>query len=773
MKHSLLVLLLFLFCAEFSAQVIFLEDFQNGIPGTFTLVNADAKTPAAQVAFVTDAWVTAEYNSSTKDSAAVSTSWYAPPATADDWLITPAINLSGNATLSWKAFASDPDFRDGYEVRVSTTGNATGNFTTILFSTGAEQTNPIIRSVDLTPYSGQVVHLAFRNNSFNKNLLFIDDIKVELKPQFDLAIQSSVRPTDYSLVPRSQQKTFTPSATVLNDGINTLANSKVFAAVFKGNQLLRMDSANIASLGSGLVSTVNFTPFTTNDTGTYSLLYFTKTTQPDGKPENDSALFNFIVTDSLYARDNGIVTSSVSIGASTGEFGHVFELVNPSRVKSATVFLNNPNIGSVTKFRLYQFGTTPGSLMDSTIAYTTTSADSVNGKSLTLNFIGAAKLNAGKYLLAIVEQGNKSLSVGTTEELYTPKSNWYRYFGNPFFRWASGEEYDSLSSSQSYTKVFALRLNLEDACKLQPSFGFVAKPTCTNTGSVTVNYSSENKPPFQYLWETNQSSAGISNLTPGVYTVTVSDAFGCKFAASDTVKNVPITLAIQVKDVSCKGGANGTATANPTGGNGSYTYIWNTVPQQVGKTAVGLKQGVYTVTVTDGSCVSTSIAPVLEPTTALVVNTQRNNPSSSSATDGSITALASGGQSPYLYVWGDSSVQQTLANISAGKYCVTVTDSRECTIEKCDTIGVGVHIQQVEPLALKVYPQPASSFLQLTTDAYSYDVALLDLNGKTVAKYEALNFNSKLELPMLASGIYVLQLSSNHHSIRKKVVIEQ
>jgi len=773
MKGTWCIFLVLLFCAFTAhAQVIFYEDFQQGIPNSFTLINGDAKTPAAQVAFVNNAWVADEYNSITKDSAAVSTSWYTVAATADDWMITPAITLSGNSTLSWEAFASDPDFRDGYEVRISTTGNAVGNFTTVLFSTGAEQTSPIVRYANLNPYSGQTVYLAFRNNSFNKNLLFIDDIKVELKPPFDLGVDISARPTPYTLIPRSQQKTFTPSVTVINEGSNTLSSAKVFAAIYKNNQLVKLDSNNVNSLATGLVSTLSFTPYTTTDSGLYQLVYFTQIPQQDGNSLNDTMKYNFWVTDSLYARDNGIVTGTTSIGASSGEFGHTFEIVNPSRIKAATVYLNNPSVGSVTKFRLYSFSNAPGTIVDSTVSYVTTLADSLNGKTLALNFIGNTKLSAGKYLLTIVEQGVKKLNVGTTDAVYSQRVNWYRFSGNPFFRWASGEEYDSLSASNAYTKVLAMRLNLENACSVQPNFGFVTKPTCTNKGSIAVNYTSDNVAPYQYKWSTNQTTAAINNLTPGAYIVTVTDGAGCKFVGKDTVKNVPITISMQVNDVSCKGGDNGFATANPNGGNGSYTYVWNTVPTQTGKIATGLRPGIYTVTVTDGSCVSSTIAPVVEPAASLVVTvTQRTNPSNTGANDGSITVTATGGESPYQYVWNDSVVSQTISNISTGKYCVSVTDNRQCEVEKCDTIGVGVSIKNIEAGMLKLYPQPASHSLLIETTLQHYAVGIFDIRGALLMRSDDESNTTSIDVASLPAGVYMLQLMHEDGMLQRRVIV--
>lgn len=757
-----------------SAQVIFYEDFQQGIPASFTLINGDNKTPAPQVSFVNNAWVAREWHAQLQDTAAVSTSWYSVPAQADDWMITPPIALTAKATLSWKAFAIDPDFRDGYEVRISTGGNNVSDFTTVLFSTGAEQTTITTRFADLQAYTGQTVYIAFRNNSFNKNLLFIDDIKVELKPPYDAGVLSSELPSRYTIIPRSQRTAFLPSAVVVNDGANSLSDVKVFCAVRKNGALQKLDSNSVSLLGSGLVSTFNFSAYTPTDTGLYELSYFTKIQQQDGNSLNDTAKHFLLINDTVYARDNGVVISSVSIGAASGEFGQLFNVVHPAKATSATVYLNKPAVGATLKFKLYVFGNSPQGLVDSTFSYTTTLSDSLNGKLLTLSFILKTKMQIGKYLLAIVEQGGKKLNVGTCDALQTPRTNWFRFNGNPFGRWASGDEYDSLIATQAYTKVLAMRLNIENACTILPDFGTVVLPTCTNTGSIATNYSSENPAPYVYQWSNNQTGKNISNLLPGVYSLTVTDNFGCKFSRTDTVKVVPINVSMSVKDVGCKGGNNGSATANPIGGNGSYSYVWSTVPIQTTKTATGLKQGVYTVTVTDGSCVSTAVAPVLEPATLMQVDVvARVNPSSSNASDGIITVNATNGQPPYQYVWNDSVVQPQLSGVSAGRYCVTVTDSRDCSIEKCDTIGFGVSIPFIKSESVKVFPVPASDYLFVESDnSFPLKAVLFDNAGRTILEKQ-LTVRDEIFVGNLIDGMYVLELESSASITRKRVIISR
>ena len=177
---KLLTLALILTTAIGQAQ-IFSEDFNAGIPATFTLTDVDGLTPNNPdftSAFVAMTGLTGQ-------DCAASTSWFVPTAgVADDWMVTPAIILPNTAapiSLQFDALGYEPNFQDGVEVYVSTTGATPADFTgTALYNSTAtgETTTWTTRSIDLTSYAGQTIYIAFRNNSNDKNILGIDNIVV-------------------------------------------------------------------------------------------------------------------------------------------------------------------------------------------------------------------------------------------------------------------------------------------------------------------------------------------------------------------------------------------------------------------------------------------------------------------------------------------------------------------------------------------------------------------------------------------------------------------
>ena len=62
--------------------------------------------------------------------------------------------------------------------------------------------------------------------------------------------------------------------------------------------------------------------------------------------------------------------------------------------------------------------------------------------------------------------------------------------------------------------------------------------------------------------------------------------------------------------------------------------------------------------------------------------------------EGSINA--SGGTSPYTYNWDNGATTPTINTLSAGDYCVTVTDASGCSVDECYTIDYNVNIELID-----------------------------------------------------------------------------
>lgn len=161
------------------------------------------------------------------------------------------------------------------------------------------------------------------------------------------------------------------------------------------------------------------------------------------------------------------------------------------------------------------------------------------------------------------------------------------------------------------------------------------------------------------------------------------NAAGCLSACS----NCNLTVSISKNNVSCNGGNNGSATANPSSGTPPYSYAWSNGAST--QTISGLTAGTYTVTVTDDdNCTDTESVTITQPA-AINLSTFVTDESFPGAQDGAIDLSVSGGTSPFTYVWSNGANTQDISGLAAGVYSVTVTDNNNCTATTSATVNSG------------------------------------------------------------------------------------
>lgn len=189
---------------------IYNEDFEAGIPVTYTIVDNDGLTPNAAVAEYTEAWILKTDPLDAMNSVVSSTSYFEPVGESERWLITPAITLgsTGNV-LFWDALSHDPSFPDGYRILVSRTDTQLTSFTDTLFFVFAELAdgwNTRSASLSQIGLDGETVHIAFINETDNGFKLYLDNIRVE--EQNPLSISESTNVT-MSIYPNPAQDVIT------------------------------------------------------------------------------------------------------------------------------------------------------------------------------------------------------------------------------------------------------------------------------------------------------------------------------------------------------------------------------------------------------------------------------------------------------------------------------------------------------------------------------------------------------------------------------------
>jgi len=178
---------------------------------------------------------------------------------------------------------------------------------------------------------------------------------------------------------------------------------------------------------------------------------------------------------------------------------------------------------------------------------------------------------------------------------------------------------------------------------------------------------------YEYLWNNGMTSASISGLPAGDYSVTVTDLVNQCTSACMTSIGVANNLNANIEAIQpdCQIDL-GSANAIVTGGSGSYSFAWSEGSSAA--TIVELGAGIYTLTVTDdiNSCtVESSVEIIDSENLSCIVSTA--DASCEEAT-GSATVIISGGSGNYMQEWSNGNEGANINNLYAGVYTVTVTD---------------------------------------------------------------------------------------------------
>ncbi len=193
-------------------------------------------------------------------------------------------------------------------------------------------------------------------------------------------------------------------------------------------------------------------------------------------------------------------------------------------------------------------------------------------------------------------------------------------------------------------------------------------------------------PPYTYEWSNDATTQDLSNLLEGgIYTVTLTDDNGCTFETEYEIEEIdPLEAALEITEVTCAGESTGQINTDIITGSAPYTYAWNN-----GETTdfiTDLSAAFYEVTITDNNDCTTVESFDLQDPPALMANYDQQNISCNGNEDGSLTALDLGGTGSLVFEWDNGSSSESIDNLSAGDYSVTITDDNNCTTSALFTI---------------------------------------------------------------------------------------
>jgi hypothetical protein len=199
-----------------------------------------------------------------------------------------------------------------------------------------------------------------------------------------------------------------------------------------------------------------------------------------------------------------------------------------------------------------------------------------------------------------------------------------------------------------------------------------------------------------------QASNKFTNLAAGSYTFTSKDVNGCTSTSTATIvapatltSSAAVTSNFAGSQVSCNGASDGQITITVTGGTGAREYSRNGgASWQASNIFDGLIAGAYTITTRDANgCTSTSSTSITQPTAVSVSASVTSNyggsqVSCNGASDGTITASASGGTGTKEFSKDGSNYQvsNVFNGLAAGAYTIYAKDVNGCVATTSVTI---------------------------------------------------------------------------------------
>jgi len=251
----------------------------------------------------------------------------------------------------------------------------------------------------------------------------------------------------------------------------------------------------------------------------------------------------------------------------------------------------------------------------------------------------------------------------------------------------------------SYTVIISDQNNCKDSATVtltQPmtltsAFANVKNVTCNNfnNGQATANGSGGTFP-YTYSWNTSpaQTTSTANNLSPGSYTIQITDAKGCTSTSNISITQPSSVITTASANVTICDGSSTNISASATGGNGGYFYDWNQgLSVQDNHTVSPTSSTTYIVTAYDslgcpGNPDSLRVTVIkLIPGSLYVFGNNRICPGTSSIVYATVRDTLQG---PFTYSWnhglGPGPGAFDISPTEPTTYIVTVTNSCGATV---------------------------------------------------------------------------------------------
>lgn len=270
MKKTLLFVMAAIISVAVNAQTIFSENFDGvavsnrigAIPEGWTTYG-DNLTNYYQG--FSQSWDVYQFDDLGK--VGISLSYTGEGTAVNRWLITPAIAIADSGyCLTFEIFGIDNSYPEAFEIKISTTGVEKTDFTTSVLNVPVVPAGENNYLVNLDAFVGQSIHIAFVNKGANAYYLVLDNIKVDVPAENEVALMAANIPM-YSKI----NTDFSVKGVVKNLGVVALTSFDVTYNIDGGENVDTFTVSNINVAYSGTYEFTHNVPANIATTGNHTI----------------------------------------------------------------------------------------------------------------------------------------------------------------------------------------------------------------------------------------------------------------------------------------------------------------------------------------------------------------------------------------------------------------------------------------------------------------------------------------------------------------------
>ena len=248
---------------------------------------------------------------------------------------------------------------------------------------------------------------------------------------------------------------------------------------------------------------------------------------------------------------------------------------------------------------------------------------------------------------------------------------------------AQGTYAVTVTDANNCTAVEAVNVNADSGIEVFDSYSNINCPDLDD-GSIYLDIIGESSD-YDIEWSTTSDSNYIFDLSPGNYSVTITNINGCTWNQSYVLSlNSDLIITAEVTDNLCFQGQEGSINMQIDNSNSPYSILWNNGITD--EDLSNISAGQYEFSLIDSFGCEYNYFYDVEEGLEMVYSTNVGEPGCDGTTVDSIRITASAGSLPFSYLWSTGDTSNLISNVQAGIYYLTITDNKGCI--KLDTFFI-------------------------------------------------------------------------------------